>query len=394
MDRKVMEKLLQTTYQRNKLDTAKDTAAYNILSAIGRERDEAHIHSRIIYFLLDRTYSETGIDDFLHLFLEEIKVPREFINCEWRVCREQVFDEGRIDFVIESENFCVAIEMKIDAEDGERQLERYDSFCRKKGKEYLIYYLTLNGHRPDKQSAGCMDQNRMRLISFQREISGWLQRCMDTVDKGGYRYSFLKQYYAAVGHMSGMDGDAMDVKDLLSSSDMAKAALVIMDSFYKKIEEVTEEFFREMGGVLKKKSKLFTDVYSNAADIFIDSISYKKKTYCILLEVTIDDYLYACFGFIEKSENRFMPLADVEKIIPEFYNTWMARVRALDLPKLKQSPYTAWWYIENSRGEKLNFKEYSDSVLELIDEMDIQCQYIGEKIFKSALEPLLQYDLH
>ena len=36
----------------------------------------------------------------------------------------------------------------------------------------------------------------------------------------------------------------------------------------------------------------------------------------------------------------------------------------MELPKLKQSPYTLWYYIENTRGEKLNFKENSDSVLE------------------------------
>jgi len=42
----------------------------------------------------------------------------------------------------------------------------------------------------------------------------------------------------------------------------------------------------------------------------------------------------------------------------------------------------------------LNFKENSDSVLELIDEMDIQSQYIGTTIFKKALKPLLQYELY
>ena len=63
----------------------------------------------------------------------------------------------------------------------------------------------------------------------------------------------------------------------------------------------------------------------------------------------------------------------------------------MKLPKLKQAPHTLWYYIENTRGEKLNFKENSDSVLELIDEMDIQSRYIGLNIFKNALEPLQQY---
>ena len=33
--------------------------------------------------------------------------------------------------------------MKVDAGDGDSQLARYASFCRKKCKEYMVYYLTL-----------------------------------------------------------------------------------------------------------------------------------------------------------------------------------------------------------------------------------------------------------
>lgn len=392
MDRKVLEELLQTTHQRHKTNMSQENSAYNILSAIGGERDETHIHSKIIYFLLDRTCGEAGTDDFLHLFLREIKVPAEFLGCQWRVCREQVFEGGRIDFVIESEKFCVAIEMKIDAADGERQVERYDSFCRRKGKEYAVYYLTPNGSVPDKQSVGSMKQNRLHLISFQHEILNWLKRCMDIVDAGGYRHSFLKQYSAAVRQISEMDGGVMSVKDLVSSADMAKAALMIQDSFYKKMTEVTENLFGKMGSILEKSSKLETCTYSDAVDIFIDSVRHKKKTYYVFLGVSIDYYLYACLGFIEESADKCMTLADAEKIMPQFYNTWMARIQALDLPKPKQSAKTIWWYIENTRGEKFNFKEYSDSVLELIDEMDIQCQYISETLFEKALKPLVQYN--
>nr|WP_300817068.1 PD-(D/E)XK nuclease family protein [uncultured Acetatifactor sp.] len=370
---------------------AQETPAYNILAAIGEERDEAHIHSKIIYFLLDRTYDEDGENDFLKFFLREIQIPEQYIGGPWRVCREQAFEGGRIDFVMESEKFCAAIEMKIDAGDGERQLERYDMFCRKKGKAYRIYYLTLNGSAPDRQSVGSMDSQRLFLISFRKEILDWLKRCMDTAREGSYRYTFLKQYDAAVRHMTGWGDEGMDVKDLLASTEMAKAALLIRDSFEKKMEEVTEELFENVGDVLKKKSHMETVTYSNCVDVFLDRIEYRKKTYCFVFELAIDYCLYGCFGFVEQSENRFIPLADTEKLFPTFYHTWLERIRALELPKLKQSPYTLWYYIENTRGEKLNFKENSDSVLELIDEMDVQSKYIGLAIFKNALNPLLQY---
>ena len=391
MDNHEIENLLKTVCERRKKHMAQETPAYNILAAIGEERDEAHIHSKIIYFLLDRTYDEDGENDFLKFFLREIQIPEQYIGGPWRVCREQAFEEGRIDFVMESEKFCAAIEMKIDAGDGERQLERYDMFCRKKGKAYRIYYLTLNGSAPDRQSVGGMDRQRLFLISFRNEILDWLQMCMDTVREDSYRHSFLKQYDAAVRHMTGWGDEGMDVKDLLASTEMAKAALLIRDSFEKKMEEVTEELFQNVGDVLKKKSHMETVTYSNCVDVFLDRIEYRKKTYSFVFELAIDYCLYGCFGFVERSENRFIPLADAEKLFPTFYHSWWERIRALELPKLKQSPYTLWYYIENTRGEKLNFKENSDSVLELIDEMDVQSKYIGLAIFKNALNPLLQY---
>ena len=350
MDNDGIENLLKTVCERRKKHMAQETPAYNILAAIGEERDEAHVHSKIIYFLLDRTYNEDGENDFLKIFLRKIQIPEQYIGGPWRVCREQAFEEGRIDFVMESEKFCAAIEMKIDAGDGERQLERYDMFCSKKGKAYRIYYLTLNGSAPDRQSVGGMDRQRLFLISFRKEILDWLQRCMDTAREGSYRYTFLKQYDAAVRHMTGWGDEGIDVKDLLASTDMAKAALLIRDSFEKKMEEVREDLFQNVGNVLKKKSHMETAVYSNCVDVFMDRIEYRKKTYCFVFELAIDYCLYGCFGFVEQSENRFIPLADTEKMFPTFYHTWWERIRALELLKLKQSAYTLWYYIENTRG--------------------------------------------
>lgn len=128
--------LLQVAFQRYRSYMA-DGSYFNTFAAIGKERDETQVHSKIIYFLLD---SKDGYDSFLKLFLQTIHVPEHFWNDRWLVCRERVFDSGRMDFVLESRSFCAVIEMKIDAEDGECQLERYDSFCRKRKKN--IWFIT------------------------------------------------------------------------------------------------------------------------------------------------------------------------------------------------------------------------------------------------------------
>jgi len=157
-------------------------------------------------------------NDFLNLFLKEIKVPKKYTECLWKVYREYVFEEGRIDFVIETEKFLIVIEMKIDAEDGYRQLERYDKFCKKKGKDYLIYYLTLNGSMPEKQSIGRMNSEKLCSISFEKHILNWLQACMYIVDNSSYSYSFVKQYDASVRHMLELENEVMKVKDLITKT--------------------------------------------------------------------------------------------------------------------------------------------------------------------------------
>lgn len=57
--------------------------------------------------------------------------------------------------------------------------------------------------------------------------------------KGGYKYSFLKQYLGAVKHIVGIDDEVVSVADLLDSSEMARAAQIVANSFYEKMDDVT-----------------------------------------------------------------------------------------------------------------------------------------------------------
>jgi hypothetical protein len=390
MSNSKVKDLLKIVDQRRKIDMARETSAYNILAVIDEERNEAQAHSKIMYFLLEKVYNENGENDFLNLFLKEIKVPKKYTECLWKVYREYVFEEGRIYFVIETENFLIVIEMKIDAEDGYRQLERYDKFCKKKGKDYLIYYLTLNGSMPEKQSIGRMNSEKLCLISFEKHILNWLQACMYIVDNSSYSYSFVKQYDASVRHMLELEDEVMKVKDLIISTDMAKTALLIKNGFDEKMKELPEELLKNTTKILKRKSKLDIQLYDNFVDIYIDEIEYRKKTYYLVCELVIDYNLYACFGFCEYGE-RFLLRTEAEKLFPKFYKSCIKQIEELNLPQLHYNPRSVWFYIENTKGCKLNFKENSDSVLELIDEMDVQSKYIGENIFYNVLKPLSGY---
>lgn len=386
--------LLQSASERQNAASG-ETASYNLLSALHYEHYETQTHSRIIFFLLNDMKRLNEENIFLRLFLETLKIPEPYLPGQWSVCREKVFAGGRIDFVIESRSFCAIIEMKIDAADGDSQLNRYASFGKRKRKKYRIYYLTLDGHEPEEQSAKEIDKDKLICISFQKEIVSWLQDCIRTVKKGGYKYSFLKQYLGAVKHITGMnDDEVVSVTELLDSSEMARAAQIVMESFLEKMDAVTEQFFKKMGSMITKKANIDTIAYRKEVDIVLESFTHKKHTYLVLLCPSIIDLneLIITFGFSEETEDGISPylrLDEAEATFPAIYRKWIGKLEALDnLPRINRSQSSRWFYAEDAQGAKLNFKDYSAQI-KLIDEMNLQCKFICDNLVDFVIKPLL-----
>ena len=380
--------LLQAARERSALD---ETSAFNLLSALRLERYETRTHSRIIFFLLNSRCGQN--ESFLHLFLQAIRIPERFLHEQWSVSREKPFGRGsdRVDFVLESKSFCAVVEMKIDAGDGDRQLTRYASDCRRKGKDYAVYYLTLDGHKPDEQSARGLEPGRLRCVSFDRELVQWLQKCMDSVEKDSYPYSFLQQYLGAVRQAAGMDGEGAGVKDLLDSSDMARAAQAVANSFHEKMNDMTELFFEKLCMEIRKKTKLEVFPYTNCADIFLETFTRKNQRCLVVMGVGIDTFLYVGVGFCEETEDGnypYLPLTEAKARFPGIYKKWMEKLDALEnFAGLRQSKWTKWKYLEDSEGARLNFKDHTAQI-RLIDEMDRQCKYISDSLVNGLIRPL------
>ena len=384
--------LLQTASER--LNRASgDISAFNLLSVLQIEHLETKTHSKIICYLLHNKSGQTVPHNFLLLFLQVLDIPKKFLGEKWNVYREYAFDSGagRIDFVIESKSCCILIEMKIDACDGDSQLKRYEAFGRKKGKEYVIYYLTPDGHAPEAQSAGGIAANRLRCISFKKEIVLWLQRCMRCVDKYGYQYSFLKQYLGAVRQITGTNDEVISVKDLLNSSDMIKAAQLIADSLSEKMDDITIQFFRELNVLLRQKTKLETRLYDYDVDVYLKKFAYRNRSYVVTLFVDFDTYLEVCIGFSEITDDDIvlLRLDEAEKRFPSIYRVWSDKLESLkNIPRFKRWTHSRYFVLENTRGAQLNFKDHSAQA-ELIDEMNQQCSYICDYIVNLIINPFL-----
>lgn len=401
--------LMQITKEKYRNYLIEDGAYYTLFTALGNERDEAHIHSKIIFYLLTRPCSPDKHDDFLRLFLLQLGIEEKYIYDKWIPYREKYFDNGRIDFVIESKRFCIAIEMKIDAKDGTKQLERYEEYCKSRHKEYLVFYLTLDGKAPSRSSLGDMDLTKLRLISFEKTIDAWLQDCLNTVDPSGYKHSFLMQYSGTVKYISKGD-DTINMKDYINDSESAKAALVIFSSFMSKMETVLIDFMTELKHIIIRETGLPTyldqsrleQFYTSSGNTWpgsyteIDSVKNRQNEYCFVLKLEIEHSLYACLGFVKKerdNEYEWLDLTDMKRKNSEFYHKWVPRIENLHLINLKKSPRSFWFFLQNSNGEVINFKNYSSSAIELIDEFEVQAEYIGDILVNQILNQLTNSEL-
>ena len=63
------EKLLKEAYEKSKDYLYEDNSRYNLLSIIEKDRDEAHVHSKVIYSLLSQNWGKKDKETFLTLLI-------------------------------------------------------------------------------------------------------------------------------------------------------------------------------------------------------------------------------------------------------------------------------------------------------------------------------------
>jgi len=162
---------------------------FNILSIVRKKYEEVGLHSKFIYSLLDREALHYQDDLFLKLFIKHVLVKTKNIGEIECVKREDLTlnikrEQRRIDFTIESSNYLIGIEMKLNASDETNQLSDYkeELDARNKlindSKIVQIYYLTLDGSDASEISHNNIAYYR---ISFQKHILMWIENCIDEV---------------------------------------------------------------------------------------------------------------------------------------------------------------------------------------------------------------------
>ena len=424
------EKLLKEAYEKSKDYLYEDSSRYNLLSIIEKDRDEAHVHSKVIYNLLSQDWGKKDKETFLTLFLKEIGIEDENIyDKNWEVTREKAFDldtiKGRLDFEIKSKDCIYIIEMKIDAGDQPEQLIRYQEFAKEQHKKYKIFYLTLDGHNASKKSIGeeeNLEENEKveyTNISFKEEILNWLGNCLKLVERKENKSACINQYIASINKILGEKNTKIKDNILKSVKDI-KTAITIYEKLNENLQKVLESFFEELNKKLKNKLKDITpkpiynesyikDYYNYTLDkipqdypglyiVLAENKSKNSNHYRFVLKLELSPELTACFGFIKNDDDiketvPFVYFSQVKKNSSGLYNKCIKGIKNLELEdKLIENNKAYWCYVKNSKSEIINFRDISLSnraLLSLIDEETLKeevkniATYISNEIVKN-----------
>lgn len=231
---------------------------FNIFSVTKIELKEVATHSAMLSELLNPNGSHGQGAIFLKSFIEIVCEKLNFTETDLnnaKVFKEKSYNNGkeRIDIVIELKNRNIFIENKIDASDGDRQIQRYCELGKKLDKEVHVLYLTKHGSEaPDASHNGA----RYTPISYSHDISRWLEDCIKSVALIPVVREAIVQYLYLVKKITGLamsDEFNKEIVELLLKDDNVKYAQQVANSIAYAKGEILFRFFNAISSALEKE---------------------------------------------------------------------------------------------------------------------------------------------
>ena len=409
-DTKKLKELIDKSKDLMKDYLSRDSSELNILNIIGRAADE-HNHSKILNTLFTRIHPKNGRDSFLTLFLKKLGI-ENIDEDEFSVEREYRCDPyGQMDFKFESKNLCIVLEIKIYAEDGQNQLRRYEQYCLENKKDYKVFYLTLDGHKPSEQSIkGFENENNLKCINFKEHILPWLEDCLNLVKDEDIKASFILQYISTLKNL--IEEEKYKMAGLIEKTEDAKAIAFLYEKVLKyEMQEILEIFLYGIGERIEKNKKVLEYIHfdNSIEDYYIEknsgvpSISFllekfekDEKIYYFNFGIeVIKDGLIGCLGFYEYYEKNneniygWIKYEEMKNIDSYFFEKWDKKIRQLNRKDLKTFN-AKWFYLLDSQRKKIYFNDISPSsrTLDLIDNVDREVEYLSKYIVENIIEKL------
>jgi hypothetical protein len=199
-------------------DDAVNSWGFSIFKIVKSKRPEEHIHTPLLYELLDTQGSHGQKDLFYKLFVETLlpqSIREKFINdnyADYLIKQEEwvksEIGKGEVDITIKSRNpkkrFAIIIENKWKSPDSclDQLYKYYDCYTVNYGynnDNLLLVYLTINGNDPSWVSVefNSFLQNAKNKnyfpISYKKHILKWLASCVENCQSEKVR-TIIVQY--------------------------------------------------------------------------------------------------------------------------------------------------------------------------------------------------------
>jgi len=400
--------------EKHTLINQKTGACFNILKIIGKETGEVII-CKLLRELLDPHGDHYQGSVYLKLFIERILKIKSFSEHECTsaiVSAEYPIEGGRrIDLFIEIADYKIPIEVKIHAPDQARQCFDYYQLA----ENSKLYYLTLDGNLPSKESAEGLTEKiendeitgyeEIRIISFGDEIINWIDCCLaltETIKIAPIR-EILLQFKDVLKKLTGqMEEDAkMDiVKKITSSAENMKNAIDISKALPEAKTGVMLGLFRELKRLFEDEGRKTYD-YNEAAIKKYYSKGSQEYPYLGVKIKHLPNNLIATlsisvgnaalwFGFVFTEMNKqcefseYVKKESMKKKHPEIYKDFSNAIFDLALFSNKnfdkEEEFLYWDYLYNDKNELFDFKSFSQPCVDLIDNNKEQAKRIFDKL--------------
>ena len=253
---------------------------------------------------------------FLELFLKELNIYDIDID-DVEVLREF----KNIDLLLRTQNKAIIIENKIWANDQERQLQRYYEIVLDMGysnNNIFLFYLSPFGRKPSEFSLGSLNENRVRIISYDNEISRWVDACIkESALYPSIRESLL-QYIEVLKIITGKnDREAiMEVMNkIMQSKDNMVAAKLIKEAFESSRIEIQFKFWVELENYFKNYGMVISSYlkynHEKVENFYLKSKN--NKYYGLLIEVAPLSDAESVYLYIEIEHNVYWGFTVVDK---------------------------------------------------------------------------------
>lgn len=245
----LFKKINENLKARNYQDAPTDS--FNVFKVLGIEYREIYI-CRLLGAILDPDGAHGLHAEPLKLFLRQLgwddEISEDDLNGAYVGLEDSTDNNRRVDILIRIGSYIIPIEVKIWSDDREAQLNDYYHHYFRNDFGHQIYYLTPDGKKPSDSSRGKLSDENIRYISFEKDISAWLNALSENIPTGNRMVAVLQDFKEVIADMCSKEKayaeilSAAGLGENSDDNDNLQALLKILESGEELWKEIRKQY--------------------------------------------------------------------------------------------------------------------------------------------------------